>query len=402
MMLPQLFFVSFFLLATGLAFLLTPLVRKLMFRYRVVDLPSERKRHEHAIPTMGGLAIFVAFFGTLQIASVSRSIWTHEPLFPNFNVSHLFLGATPLTLTGMIDDRFHIHYRWKLVAQAIAAIAMIHFGYAIYGITNPFNGETVPLGFWSRGVTVLWFLFIINAINFMDGIDGLAAGVSLIASLTIFFVSTYLGKFEVATASVVLAGSIAGFLRYNFYPASIFMGDTGSLFLGFTIAFLSLQGAQKSSTVVALAIPIVILGLPILDVVLAIVRRWSSEWISSNSFVSRFFSWKKIFYPDLQHVHHRLLDIGLTKPQAVILLYLVAIGFGAAGLIMTAARYQHIALALLYMAVVFFLAFYKFPALQRWFAAKGGRSRQEGTTARGPSYPSNQKEAVSVESNDSF
>ncbi|MBI3999147.1 MAG: undecaprenyl/decaprenyl-phosphate alpha-N-acetylglucosaminyl 1-phosphate transferase [Candidatus Omnitrophica bacterium] len=365
MMILWLYFISFFLVAAGIAFSLTPFVRKLTIQYQVMDVPDERKPHEHAIPTMGGIAMYVAFFAAILVANISYSFWMDEPLFQNFKIGHLFLGATPLVLAGMIDDRFHINYKWKLAVQIAVAISMIYSGYGIYGITNPFNGETVPLGFLSNVVTIFWFLFIINAINFMDGIDGLAAGVSLIALLTIFVVSIYLGHVPIAVLAIILAGAIIGFLRYNFYPASIFMGDTGSLFLGFLIAILSLHGAQKSSTAVALAIPIVILGLPILDAIGAVIRRWSSEWARSRTLPARVFSWRKVFYPDLGHIHHRLLAHGLTKPETVALLYLVAFGFGVMGFVLVAARYQQIAAILLYMGVVFFIAFRKFPVFRR-------------------------------------
>lgn len=355
----------YFLAAAVFAYCLTPLVRKLALRFGAMDVPNRRKLHERTIPTMGGMAMFLAFFATFSLAAIGHALWFRGPFFSQFRPGHLFLGALPLVAIGILDDKYRINYKWKLVLQILVSLLMFHFGYKISGVTNPFNGETLSLGFLSKPVTVLWFLFIINAINFMDGVDGLAAGVSLIALTTLFVVSLYLENVQIALLSAILAGSIVGFFRYNFYPASIFMGDTGSLFLGFMIAFISLCGAQKSSTAVALAIPVVILGLPILDAIFAVVRRWSSEWAASRSFPERILSWRRIFYPDLGHIHHRLLNLGLTKPQAVAFLYLVALGFGLAGFALTAARYHHIALILLYMAVVFFIAFRKFPMMNQ-------------------------------------
>ncbi|OGW85171.1 MAG: hypothetical protein A3C35_07200 [Omnitrophica bacterium RIFCSPHIGHO2_02_FULL_46_11] len=364
-----LYFFSYFLVAGGIAYWLTPIIRQWSIKCKALDLPSQRKPHEKAIPTMGGIAMYFAFFVTVLIASAGHSFWIGQPLFPDFKIHHLFLGVTPIVIVGMIDDKYHINYKWKLVVQIGVAILMLQFGYQIYAVTNPFNGDSIPLGFLSKPLTILWFLFIINAINFIDGIDGLAAGISLIALLTTFVVSLYLNNIQVAMLAAILSGSIVGFFRYNFYPASIFMGDTGSLFLGFSIALLSLRSAQKSSTAVALAIPIVILGLPIADAIGAVIRRWSSGWVGSHTLPDRALSWTKIFHPDLGHIHHRLLALGLTRPQVVVLLYLVAIGFGATGLALVAARYQQIALILLYMGIVFFIAFRKFPTLSEPFPA---------------------------------
>lgn len=340
------YYLVYFLFAAAVAFITTPLVRAIVLRYRVMDRPNERKPHEKAIPTMGGLAMCFAFFVTVMGANAIYKNWFGQILFPNFRPLYLALGSIPLIITGILDDQYRINYKWKLMVQFVVALIMIHFGYEIHGITNPFGGETVSLGMFSKPATIIWFLFIINAINFIDGIDGLAAGVSLIAVLTTFVVSFHLNNQEVALLTIILAGSILGFLRYNFYPATIFMGDTGSLFLGFLIASLSLRSAQKSSTAVALVTPIVILGLPILDAIAVVIRRWISG--------------RNVFYPDLEHVHHRLLKMGLSKPQAVILLYLIALIFGATGFALSAARYQFVALILLYTGVIFFIAFQKF------------------------------------------
>ena len=355
------YYFVFFAFAAAVAFLLTPIVRNLAIRFHVVDSPNDRKPHESSMPTMGGIAMIGAFFITAYLADVVYYAWFHTPLFLQFKITHLLIGAAPLVFLGIVDDKWRVHYGFKLAVQIATATLMLSFHYRIEGITNPLNGQTIPLGFFGGFVTILWFLVIVNAINLMDGIDGLAAGISLIAVLTILVVSLYLGNMKVAVLAVIFAGSIVGFLRYNFYPASIFMGDTGSLFLGFLIAALSLHGAQKSSTAVALAVPVAILGLPIMDALIAVIRRWSTGWADSRSLPARFFAWQRVFSPDLNHIHHRLLALGLTKRQAAIFLYLVAIGFGLTGFTLTAARYQHIALILLYMGVVFFIAFRKFP-----------------------------------------
>ncbi len=385
----------FFVAAAAFSVLLTPRVRKWAIQLKILDLPGGRRAHETPIATMGGIAIILSFFGTLFLSALLCYVYHSELLVENLKVIHLFLAALPLVWVGILDDKYRVRYQLKLGAQIVSVLLMVYFGHRIYAITNPLNSETVLLGFLSVPVTVLWFLFIINAVNIVDGVDGLAAGVALIALLTIFFVALTLNhKMEVAVLSAILAGSIAGFLRYNFHPASIFMGDTGSLFLGFILSVLSLHSSQKSSTAVALAIPIVILGLPILDVLLAVARRWSSAWVVSRTFRARFFSWRKIFRPDTDHIHHRLLSLGLTKPQTAALLYVVALLFGAAGFIMTAARYQYIAWALLYAGVVFFLAFGKFSALQRALPPLKGKQNGVLPSPPPPSDPSAEEGAA--------
>ncbi len=285
-----LLFVLSFFFATAVSYTLTPFVRKITLHFKVMDIPGERNPHGKAKPTMGGIAMFISFFVVALIANLGHYAWRGQWVVENTTIFHLLVGSTLVVAIGIIDDKYRINYKLKLAGEVVVALLMVSFGYRIFAITSPFNGQAVHLGWLVIPVTILWYLFIVNAINLIDGIDGLAAGISLIALGTIFLVATYLKNIEVRFFTAILAGSVTGFFRYNFSPASIFMGDTGSLFLGFLLAILSLKGAQKSSTAVALATPIVILGLPILDSTLAVVRRWSSEWASSRSLTERFFS----------------------------------------------------------------------------------------------------------------
>ncbi len=375
----QLFYYGFpFLIAAGISFVLTPFVLKLALHFQVVDRPSDRKSHEGEFPSMGGLAIFVSFFLTIGFSTLIFYVWNQQPLMPSIKGVYLLLGALPLIVCGIIDDKYHVNYKFKLIVQILSALIMVHFGFVIEGITNPWNSETVLLGYFSVPVTVFWFVFIINAINLIDGVDGLAAGIALIASLTIFVIALYLGNIQGAVISVVLAGSIIGFLRYNFSPASIFMGDTGSLFLGFMLATLSIMSSQKSSTAVAIAIPIAVLGLPILDTLSTVYRRWYNQWVQSKTFYQKMFSWTRVFFADRNHIHHRLLAQGMTKRKAVILLYILSLGFGLIGFILTATRYQYVALILVYMGAIFFIAFRKFPATQMPFSTQKDAAPNEG------------------------
>ncbi|MBI4398849.1 MAG: hypothetical protein HY586_06960, partial [Candidatus Omnitrophica bacterium] len=358
-----------FLFSFSAASIAMPFVIRLAKRFHVMDIPSYRKSHERAIPSMGGLAIFFAFFVTVLIhLAAFPLVYPGQQVFHG-HIFNFLLCSVPLVIVGILDDRYRVNYKIKFLIQIATALLMIGLGYQIYGITNPINGETILLGYYSIPVTVFWFLFIINAINFIDGIDGLAGGVSLIAVATIFLISLYLNNGEVAIVSAILAGSIVGFLRYNFHPASIFMGDTGSLFLGYMLATLSLQSSQKSSTVVAIVIPIAVLGLPILDAVLAVSRRLFSGLVGQGSFQEKLFAWKKIFIGDKQHIHHQLLATGISKKQVVVFLYLVALGFGMIGFVLTAARYQYIALILLYMGIILFIAFRKLTVIRPGFSS---------------------------------
>ncbi len=286
-----------------------------------VDIPdNERRVHKAPTPRMGGVAIYVAFLLTLLCVPLFGS-----GVSQTFSEDLRWYGAivAPGTLIfwlGVYDDLRGSSAWLKIVVQLMAAAMLYGFGFGITILSLPF-GDAWVLPWWlSFPLTALWIVGITNAFNLIDGIDGLAAGASAFALLSILFFSLTMGRETVTLTSAVLLGTVIGFLYFNFSPASIFLGDSGSLFLGFMVAALSLAGAQKGTTAIAIAIPLVSFGLPVLDVGLAIVRR--------------FLRGRPLLQSDRGHIHHRLLDHGLSHRQTAILLYGVCGLFSLFGLLL--------------------------------------------------------------------
>ncbi|PSL31626.1 UDP-GlcNAc:undecaprenyl-phosphate GlcNAc-1-phosphate transferase [Planomicrobium soli] len=297
---------------------LTPIVKRLAFRLGAVDRPNFRKVHAKVMPRLGGLAIFGSFLIGYFI------LLPREPAEARFIQldSAILIGAFLIILTGVLDDIFEITAKAKLLGQFLAAsIIVIGGGLEISFINLPFGGE-LDFGYFSIPLTLLWIIGITNAINLIDGLDGLATGVSSIALLTLSVMAFIMGDIFVMTLAALLAASSLGFLFYNFYPAKIFLGDTGALFLGYMISVFALMGF-KNVTIVALIIPIIMLGVPISDTFFAIVRRLREKQPLSAA--------------DKSHLHHCLLNIGFSHSQTVLIIYGVAILFGLAALLFSQA-----------------------------------------------------------------
>ncbi|OFI06203.1 putative undecaprenyl-phosphate N-acetylglucosaminyl 1-phosphate transferase [Clostridium acetireducens DSM 10703] len=300
------------ILAFTISFMLTPFVKKFAFHINVIDIPKgKRKIHKKPIPLLGGLAIYISFILTLifKLGKLSNS------------ELGIIIGATIILIGGFIDDKWDIKPLYKLLFQIAATIFLIFFGVKIKIITNPFftYNQYINIGCFSIPLTIIWVIGITNAFNLIDGLDGLAAGVALISSITILVIALLNQRNEAAILMAILSGSILGFLPYNFNPASIFMGDTGSQLLGFLLASISIEGAIKSATAFAIAVPILALGLPIYDTLFAMIRRKING--------------KPIMQADKGHLHHRLLGLGLTQKQAVIIMYLVSAVLGSFAII---------------------------------------------------------------------
>ena len=232
----------------------------------------------------------------------------------------LLLGGTVIVIVGILDDKYQLPAKVKLLGQIAAAFVLVLFDIKIEWLNNPWGGYFY-LEYFSVPLTVFWIVSFTNVVNLMDGLDGLAAGVSGIASVTVILVALQQGFYTVAVITAALAGGIIGFIRYNFNPASIFMGDTGSMFIGYMLAAISIFGAVKSAATIALLVPAVALGLPIMDTAFAIVRRYTNG--------------RPIFQPDKGHLHHRLLAMGLSQRQAVLLMYVISAVLGIAAILLT-------------------------------------------------------------------
>lgn len=327
------------LLAFGSALLVTPLVRKWAFKCGALDRPDQRKVHKRIMPRLGGLAIYISFVIAVML---TRDITPQ--------VAGLLVGGSLIVLLGIIDDTRGLSPRMKLAGQVAAALAIVHFGLKVEFLTNPFSSdEPITLGLLSIPVTVLWIVAVTNAVNLIDGLDGLAGGTSCIATLTLAAVvwieSTASGgsqgQWDAIILALILAAAILGFLRHNFYPARIFLGDSGSMYLGFNVAALSIMGLAKSATFISVIIPVVILGIPLLDTVFAIVRRYHGH--------------KPIFQPDKEHLHHRLLQLGLSHRQAVLCIYGVNIILGLSAIALTLITPKQAALFLVILSTAILL-----------------------------------------------
>lgn len=302
-----LFLIFAFVVSFAFSFATTPLVRRLAFRIGegAVDIPKDARRmHKKPTPRIGGIAIIFGFMvATLCFAEPSRQL------------AGTLAGAGIIAVMGFIDDCKNLDAKLKFVIQIIAALVVIFVGdIKIDVFTNPNVLSSNPywvLPSWlSVVLTVLWIVLITNAVNFIDGLDGLAAGVSAIMSVSLVFISIRVGEYPIAILGIALMGSCFGFLPFNFNPAKIFMGDTGSTFLGFMLATLSIQGVFKSYAVISFAVPLLILGLPLFDATFAMVRR-----------ILRGESPMKA---DRGHLHHRLVDMGFSQKQTVFILYAIS------------------------------------------------------------------------------
>lgn len=342
-----------FLLSMVIAAVLTPLIRRFALAHGLVDDHRHaRKIHERPIPRLGGIAIVCAYFTPLAALLVyetdlGRLFWNQGS-----RALGLFIGGGIIAALGLYDDLKGTGATTKFVVQFGVAGLMYYMGLRIDLIANPF-GPAINLGALGLPFTLLWIVGVINAMNLIDGIDGLAGGVGLFAVGTLFVISLTRHDPLLMLFTVTLGGSIIGFLIYNFNPATIFMGDTGSMFLGFILSTTSIMTAQKSSTAVALLIPVVALGLPILDTLWALTRRAVRG--------------HPLFRADKDHIHHRLLSIGLTQRQAALVLYAVCLLFAITAWSLTWANSAQSALLLAWLAVMAFLFMRKlgyFPFVQ--------------------------------------
>ncbi|HUQ80926.1 MAG TPA: MraY family glycosyltransferase [Gemmatimonadaceae bacterium] len=297
---------------------LTFVVREFARRAGLVDPCSERKVHVHPVPRIGGVAIVLA--GALAMAATLAVFGSHGLTTNARGLVTVIGGALAVHVVGLIDDIRPMRARWKFLAQIVIACGVFLAGSRVTTLSLPFVG-TVELGLVVGMLfTVIWFVGITNAFNLIDGLDGLAAGAALFALTTMFVVASFNGLIGAATVTIILAGATVGFLCFNFHPASIFLGDSGSLFLGFMLAGIGLLGSQKSPTVIAVAIPIVSLGLPVLDTTLAVLRR--------------FLRGQPIFTADRAHIHHRLLSLGHSPRNVALLLYGACALLGLGGMLL--------------------------------------------------------------------
>ncbi|MGH2373167.1 MAG: glycosyltransferase family 4 protein [bacterium] len=311
---------------------LTPLVRRLAQRLGAIDYPGGRRINTRPTPRLGGIAIYAGFVVAAAVAMmITRPIelvGTNGGMSIRFPIAlqtdrgllGIMLGGTFLLAVGIYDDIRGMHTALKFLAMVAAAAVLIPFGLATQFLTHPLTGQTIAAGPWGAVFTVVWVVVVVNVINIIDGVDGLAAGIAAIAATTLLLTAIHKSDAVAISLAAALVGCAIGFLRHNFNPALIFMGDSGSMFLGYVLGGLSVMGLYKSFTAISLLVPFLALGVPIADTVFAIVRRLLGR--------------RPVYLPDRGHLHHRLLDRGLSQRQTVFLLYLVSavLGLGALAL----------------------------------------------------------------------
>ncbi len=355
MILPLVFFLFGFVVTLAL----TPAVIALAHRVGALDHPGERKVHDRPIPRLGGLAIY----GTFALASLG-AVLLHGRIYESFVANSPFwvslaVGGTIVFLLGLYDDFRHASIWAKFAVQFVAAaVVMTWGGVRIQHIANPF-GDPFVLGWMWVPLTALWLVGVTNALNLIDGLDGLAGGVSFISVVTLFTISFIQGeRLLVVLTTAVLAGSLLGFLRYNFYPARIFLGDCGSMFLGFLLAVLSVVGTSKRTTTLALLIPILILGIPVFDTLNAMVRRLLRQVVYERQWHPR--SLVAMFRADRAHIHHMLLSLGYTHRRTVLILYGFSVIFGLLALVAVVADNDRVSLGLMLAGLAGFILMKQF------------------------------------------
>ncbi len=349
-------YISLFIVNIIITYFITMLLMKLAPKIGIVDKPSPRKIHLKEVPKLGGLAIFISLTLTFFIATL-----LHPQIKTDFISSQsiaIFVGMGIMLILGLYDDIFKASWMWKFTFQIVAACIIVRHGILVSKITNPFS---VPIQLGALGgmiFTVAWIVGITNAINLSDGLDGLASGIIIIVCGVTFANSIHLMQTRpeqyqlfvfAAVTSICVLGAALAFLKFNFFPAKIFLGDTGSLLLGFLIACTAIRSAQLNTTTVALVVPIIALGLPILDTVLAFLRRTSKR--------------RNPFRADKEHIHHKILESGLSHPETVLVLYGFCMILGIAALILALKTNQYSGIILFVLTAIILVGFKKFGML---------------------------------------
>jgi UDP-GlcNAc:undecaprenyl-phosphate GlcNAc-1-phosphate transferase len=320
------FVIAAFLAAAAFSFLATPLVRRIAVHVDAVDQPDDRRVNVIPMPRGGGVAVAGAFIGIgliFTVVNVRLDLLPMPAAVRLDNIVALFLGGGLAAAFGVLDDYFDLRARWQFLGQLGLALLAIALGIVVERINDPFGTGILRLdGAFGIGFTVLWIAGMINSINFIDGLDGLSSGVALIAAVTLGTISLTtavgVGQPYIAVLCFALAGALLGFLRWNFHPATVFVGTSGVMFIGYTLAVLSILGTAK------VAVALLVLGVPIIDAFWIIVRRLAQR--------------RSPFTPDRGHLHHRLLDVGLSHRSTVVLIYGICVVLGTLSLLLSGAN----------------------------------------------------------------
>ena len=324
------------LCAMVVSFILSPLVKSFAYKIGAIDVPKDARRmHKKPTPRLGGLAIFLGFMFSILIFV--------RPI--DMQLRGILLGSVMIVVLGVVDDSSPLRAGFKFLIQIAAALVAVYHGVVVQILSNPNVFSDEPywfLGWASVPITVLWIVGITNSVNLIDGLDGLANGVSTISAITMLTIALLVSEAQTALIMAALVGACVGFMPYNRNPAQMFMGDTGSTFLGFILATISIQGLFKYYAIISFAVPFLILGLPMFDTLFAIVRRLAHG--------------QNPMSPDRGHIHHRLIDMGLNQKQAVAALYVVSSILGLSAVVLTTGGAMRAMMFLFAVAVLGFFA----------------------------------------------
>lgn len=315
------------------SFLMTPIVKTFAYKVGAIDVPKDARRMHHVpIPRLGGLAIFIGFMVSILLFVDIRG---------DHQMQGILMGAVVIVILGVVDDITPLPAMFKFVIQIIAALIPTLHGVVIHVISNP--NLTSSNAYWNMGklsipITVLWIVAITNSVNLIDGLDGLANGVSAISATTVLVIAMLVSETQVSIVMAALVGACVGFMPYNTNPAKMFMGDTGATFLGFILATMSIQGLFKFYAIISFAVPFLILGLPIFDTAFAFIRRIAHGQSPMQA--------------DRSHIHHRLIDMGLSQKQAVATLYVVSAILGLSAVVLTTSGEEKAMLLFVTLCVV--------------------------------------------------
>ncbi len=346
--------IAIFLIALLISFFGTPLAAKLGFFIGAVDHPNARKVHKKIISRCGGISIFVSFICALLLSKQLINTNIIDQIIWDTKFIAFIGGGTLIFIVGLLDDIYRLNAKIKLIFQIVCASIAFYGGLRIVSIhTITFTYQTLIISYF---ITVFWFVLLINAINLIDGLDGLAGGIVFLTSIILVFLLAWQKNYLHAVMFAALAGAVFGFLRYNFNPASIYMGDGGSYFLGYSIAGLSILGSAKMQMSAAILIPLLALGVPVFDTILSPIRR--------------FIIGEKLFQPDKSHIHHKIIEKGFSTRKAVLLIYGISAALCIFALVVIQSQHRHsgyflIAVAIAALVVTRKLGYFEYFAVDK-------------------------------------
>ena len=354
-----------FLVSLAVTYLTVPVSRRIAMKIGAIDYPSNRRINNMPVPRCGGIALYVGFMAALAVVFVQAKTYGRSILDfvmeTDVNGFLLIGGITFAFLVGLYDDIHQMRAKQKFVLQIVACCIVFASGVSVKAIVVPITSDLIPLGVWDFPITVIYLLVFLNITNLIDGLDGLAAGLVAIVSSCLLVLVLGGGSYMLSAMCVALIGSCLAFLRFNFYPASVFMGDSGSLFLGMMVGIVSIMGVARTQSLVMMVVPLVMAGVPVLDTTSAIIRRKRQH--------------KHIDEPDLGHIHHRLIDAGLSQRKSVLILYACTAALGIVGIVVGKLTGIERYLVLLVLLAVVFVIIWKFglfkPVLQHFYVNRG-------------------------------